>query len=452
MLRRWCLVLLLLWMPGCIARAAGCVVTPVSFQGWQAQEVRNEHVSLLFVPQLGGRLMQVTFDGHPYLFVNPAFRGKYIPPAEAHGGWINYGGDKVWPMPEGTGDEHHWVLASTAIDDLPATFEVIRQDSHCAVQLKGTPDPITGLQLIRTVDLDAASSQISFDAGMRNASLHPIEWSIQSVTQYNVADAHDPETWNRRFWAFTPMNSSSTYPDGFHVRSGLADDPSFQPANGLFRLHWGYFSNEVWLDSSAGWLAVVDGATDFGMVEQFHVDPHGDYPGKATVIFYKNGPSVNFGPSGVATVARPTAADTPFYMEAEINSPIIALAPGQSYVFHTAWHPVHIHRAPIAVTDAGIVTQALSAVRHTATLHLEGNFTPFNNGSLQVVVYGRSGQVLRIQSVTAVHGGDIQALSVDMPVVPDAARVVLQLLDASGQDLGVLDRLVLDAGPGKDAL
>jgi hypothetical protein len=31
------------------------------------------------VPQNGGRLMQVTFAGHPFLFVNPKFTGKYLP-------------------------------------------------------------------------------------------------------------------------------------------------------------------------------------------------------------------------------------------------------------------------------------------------------------------------------------------------------------------------------------
>jgi hypothetical protein len=73
-----------------------CQIHSVVFDGWQAQEVTNDWLRLTFVPQLGGRLMQVAFNGHPFLFVNPQFKGKYISPAEAAGRWINYGGDKIW--------------------------------------------------------------------------------------------------------------------------------------------------------------------------------------------------------------------------------------------------------------------------------------------------------------------------------------------------------------------
>ena len=91
------------------AQQPGCTIHPATYQGWEAQEMSNSQVELTFVPKLGGRLMQVEFDGHPYLFVNPKFAGKYISPDEAKGGWINYGGDKIWPMPEGDSDDYHWV-------------------------------------------------------------------------------------------------------------------------------------------------------------------------------------------------------------------------------------------------------------------------------------------------------------------------------------------------------
>jgi len=87
------------------AEPSTCKIQPVVYEGWQAQQVSNDWVQLTFVPQLGGRLMQVTFNGHPYLFVNPVYKGKYISPAEAAGRWINYGGDKIWPLPEGDDDE-----------------------------------------------------------------------------------------------------------------------------------------------------------------------------------------------------------------------------------------------------------------------------------------------------------------------------------------------------------
>ena len=83
-----------------------CRVSAVNFEGWDAEQLSNEWLRLTIVPQIGGRLMQVEFAGHPYLFVNPKYKGKYIAPPEAAklGRWINYGGDKLWPLPEGQGE------------------------------------------------------------------------------------------------------------------------------------------------------------------------------------------------------------------------------------------------------------------------------------------------------------------------------------------------------------
>jgi hypothetical protein len=84
-----------------------CNIKSTTFEGWDAEEISNEWLQLTIVKQLGGRLMQVSFAGHPYLFVNPKYKGKYIPPTQANGKWFNYGGDKLWPLPEGRDDAEH---------------------------------------------------------------------------------------------------------------------------------------------------------------------------------------------------------------------------------------------------------------------------------------------------------------------------------------------------------
>src|ERR1700746_1336367 len=52
-------------------------IRPMNYKGWNAQEIRNEWVTLTFVPKLGGRLMQVAFGQHEYLFVNRRYEAKY---------------------------------------------------------------------------------------------------------------------------------------------------------------------------------------------------------------------------------------------------------------------------------------------------------------------------------------------------------------------------------------
>src|SRR5262245_14924542 len=87
-----------------------CRVENTEYSGWKAVQMTNPWVKLTIVPQLGGRLMQVTFGGHEYLFVNQQLKGQYFPPevSAAQRRWFNYGGDKIWPMPEGNNDEQHW--------------------------------------------------------------------------------------------------------------------------------------------------------------------------------------------------------------------------------------------------------------------------------------------------------------------------------------------------------
>jgi hypothetical protein len=335
-----------------------CRIESVVFEGWQARQLSNSWVKIVVVPQLGGRVMQVYFEDHPYLFVNAKYKGMYISPEEAakKDRWINYGGDKIWPLPEGSQDEHHWPgPISDLLDDGNYEFTIVSEAPSCKIRLDGPPEPKTGLQYLREIALSSDSPEIRFHAVMKNIADHPIQWSMQSVTQFDTGDPHQPENYNRDFWAFTPANSNSAYFASYQVRDGLADDPSFRVGDGLFCLHWLPLENEVWLDSPAGWLAVVDGAAGYAMIEKFHYVSGGDYPGKATVIFYKNGSIVHLDEQGFPALAPPNGETPVRYMEAELNSPVVSLAAGQTYAMDTEWRPVHIKKpkadaAPIACT------------------------------------------------------------------------------------------------------
>jgi hypothetical protein len=67
--------------------APPCKVETINYKGRQVQQVSNPWVKLIFVPQNGGRLMQVVFDDHPFLLVSPAYAGKYV--SSSHNEWFN---------------------------------------------------------------------------------------------------------------------------------------------------------------------------------------------------------------------------------------------------------------------------------------------------------------------------------------------------------------------------
>src|ERR1700728_2267704 len=418
--------------------SSSCQIHAVVFDGWQAQEVANKWVKLTFVPQLGGRLIQVSLSGHPYLFVNPVYKGKYISPAEAAGRWINYGGDKIWPLPEGNDDEQHWQGASTPLDDGAYALSVLAQGARCTVRLEGPPDPPTGLQYTREISIGSDSPQISFHAITKNFTGHSITWSVQSVSQYNLSDATDPKQYNHEFRVFTPLNPNSGYLLGYHVRDGLANDPSYRVKDGLFQLNWKYLESEVWLDSTAGWIALVDGATQYAMVEKTKHIAGGDYPSKATVIFYKNGPTVQLNEKGMPFLTSTSLEETPYYMEAELNSPMVALGPGETYAFDSNWFPSRLSGEFNTVTEAGLVGKPLAARRTAAGIDLSGNFGVFFPGELKSFLYDEGGLKTSEVPLQAVRPQDPVVLLQNIAAAKNIARVSIHLIDSSGVDRGAL--------------
>ena len=418
--------------------STSCQIHAVVFDGWQAQEVTNEWVKLTFVPQLGGRLMQVSFNGHPYLFVNPVYKGKYISPAEAAGRWINYGGDKIWPLPEGNDDEQHWTGASTPLDDGAYAFSILSQNDRCTVRLEGPPDPPTGLRYTREITIGSDSPEIFFHAITKNITGHSIAWSVQSVSQYDLSDASDPNQYNHDFWAFAPLNSRSSYLNGYHVRDGLANDPSFSVKDGLFRLNWRYLESEVWLDSAAGWIALVDGATHYAMVEKTKHIEGADYPDKASVIFYKNGPTVQLNAQGMPYLTSRNLEETPYYMEAELNSPMAVLTPGETYAMETYWFPSRMSSDLTTVTEAGLVGRPLFAKKSAGKLELSGTFGVFFPGALKAYLYDGSGAETGEVSLQSVQPQDPVQLAQTITTTKNVARVSIHLIDSSGLDRGAL--------------
>ncbi|PYX10079.1 MAG: hypothetical protein DMG88_03760 [Acidobacteria bacterium] len=414
-----------------------CQVRPTNFEGWKAEELSNDWVRLAIVPQLGGRLMQVTFAGHSYLFVNPQYKGKYFPPSNKNNGkWFNYGGDKIWPLPEGRQDEQHWAgPASDVLDDGEYQLKILSQDNICAVRLDGPADPVTGLQYSREISISGDSPQISFHAVMKNASSRPIRWSVQSVTQYDTAASGGG--FNRDFWAFTPVNPQSAYFNGYQVRAGLADDPSFAVDGGLFTLHWQYLENEVWLDSTAGWLAVTDNSTHYAMIERFQYFSGADYPGKASVIFYKNGAALELDNHDLPAIRSSTREESPYYMEAEINSPMIRLTPGESYAMDTQWFPTRAGKDLKGVTDTGIIEHPLAAHSTMKGLRISGWFGVFYPGKLVAHLYDVHGVQLQTIPLQSVDPARAVELHEELEVPQAAERVSIHLID-EGKDHGSL--------------
>jgi len=418
-----------------------CRIQAVDYRGWHAQQLSNQWIQLTAVPQNGGRLMQVEFAGHSFLFVNPKYAGKYLPPTSEQ--WFNYGGDKIWLLPEGNNDEQHWVGNSDILDDGPFSFRILSQGQRCEIELTSPTDPQTGIQFTRTIGINADSPRIQFHVSMKNVTGHTIEWAMQSVSQYDTADPASQSRRNPDFWTFTPANPHSSYLNRYHVRFGPAENPAASVReDGLFALHYVHVAEEFWLDSTAGWLAVVDGSTHFAMIERFHYDENKSYPGKASIIFWTNGAEMRLNAHGEAALSGDDEGQPPYYQEAEINSPLCRLSPGAACSLDTEWFPTRAGDGFHDATEAGIIGQPLRATYlDNGKVKLFGSFGVFFAGQLIAHFYNEHGAGLGTLAVADVNPTRLASLNAEIMPPGKPARVSLHLQDAKGLDHGSLGEI-----------
>ena len=98
------------------------------------------------------------------------------------------------------------------------------------------------------------------------------------------------------------------------------------------------------------------------MVECFEYENTKPYPGKASVIFWTNGPEMRLSSDGAPSISVDPDA-SPYYEEAELNSPMCRLRPDESCAFETEWFPTRAGDEFHGVTDAGILIKPLPDAR-----------------------------------------------------------------------------------------
>ena len=102
---------------------------------------------------------------------------------------------------------------------------------------------------------------------------------------------------------------------------------------------------------------------------------------------------------------------------------------------------------PLAVTNAGVVTQRLSATRHGENTTLNGTFSTFIAGNLTAIFMSGHGTELSRYVLREVHPEENVVLDDHVPFVSDARQVVVKLFDVRGEDHGILDKANIET-PG----
>ena len=144
------------------------------YKGWKTLMLENDLVQLYVVPDIGGRVIQYRFGEKEFFWVNPALVGKTSPQTglDPHGGWMNYGGDKLWPAPQGWDNDQQWPGPPDAVlDGQPYRAEM--EAKRPVILLRSRDDSRSGIRLSRRIRLHPDTTRVSLEATMTNIDNKP---------------------------------------------------------------------------------------------------------------------------------------------------------------------------------------------------------------------------------------------------------------------------------------
>jgi len=419
------------------------------YKGWNVYCLTNGLVSLYVAPDIGGRAIQLQLGDQEYFFVNKDLAGKVLPEDQNNlkAGWANYGGDKVWPGPEGWSNESEWPsIPYYILDGSKFDAEVtVNNSSEVAVRVTSPKDPRSGVQFSRTFHVYAGTTRIKVEQVMRNISRREIRWGIWHLIQNDAADARDPSRPNPDLFMYIPLSPRSKYPLGYHNPYGDVRHPSYEVLEGghMLRAHYLYRVGKAAADCSAGWYAVVNGQKNIGLVESFRYFPELEYPDGASVETWNNGPGIiSRGPFDQTLPDDPK--QNPYILESEVLSPYAKLQPAEEYSFPVYWAPTRLPN-PLRgePTSAGAISEPLKANVKDESVTLEGVFGVFAPGNLEAVFYSVMGEELKHETLQAVDPREVVRLNKSVALPAGAFRVSLLVRDAEGENRGFLGNVIL---------
>jgi len=421
------------------------------YRGWESIALTNGLVEAQIVPDIGGRVIQFKLGDFEYLWVNGNLAGKK-PTADGlapDGGWLNYGGDKLWPAPQGWASDQQWPGPPDAVlDGSPHAAAIVEPAGPtAAVKLTSREDKRSGIQFSRIIRVYDGAARVGFDSTMKNIDTKVRRWGIWQVTQLNAA-GRSGQAFNRDIRCWSPVNPQSIYPRGYSEMFGLVSNPSFRTVRSplgpgrLFSANYKRIVGKVGLDNSAGWVATVDGAAGYAFVERFAYFPGRKYPDDASVEFWMNGVGQYVIGDSIIE-AKEDPVETPYLVESEILSPMAELKPGESYSFHLDWYAARIggNYPVLDCTPFGVTCEEFTAKAAGVKVRLAGRFGVFHPGKAQCVFLDAAGaECGKAALKNPVSPTAPLVVSADVPLPAGAATACLVLTDAPGKTIGEVAR------------
>jgi hypothetical protein len=406
---------------------ASCRVEEGNYRGWHAAFLKNDLISLVAVPDIGGRIMAYDLGPYSYLYIDRDLAGRLFTPEENLGdggmaSWKNYGGDKTWPAPQGWDGEDQWPGPPDPVLDSGRyqLDELTSIDRSAWVRMVSPTGSPTGIQITRQAAIYANSSRVTLNLSFHNISSRPVRWSIWDVTQLRAerVDADGRLGAETRCVVSAPLNPHSRFPRGFQVMFGDQSSPQWQvdPSSGLFLGEYRWEIGKVGLDSRGGWAAFANRAAGYAFVARYTPFPDQEYP--------DDGADVEFWTVGRGEVAGLNYEHSETYlMECELLGPRRWIEPGEVTSLQIEWGACRCPGPIVSVEEAGCAGSKFRAVRQGDRVQLNGTFGVFDRGHLESVWLDEAGLELTRLDMGPVT--PLEAVLLDCAeLVPETARAV----------------------------
>ena len=291
-------------------------------------ELAAPGVEAVVVPQLGGRLLSLRFDGREQLWrdhrllddrFQPRVPVDRAPLGAGFARWQNWGGGKAWPAPQGWERPDAWPGPPDGV--LDAGMHTVLERTGASVRLRSAVEPRTGLRIER--ELHAEPRALVVRSSLRNEAEAPARWAAWEVTQFTF-DERDLASDRARIDVGMAGESEPVVlfePVG-RIRADRIGD--------IVRVPFQQVVGKLGFPRAAGRAELIR-ADGTGVIMTFSVATGGDYVDDAPFQLWMQTPV-----EGPLPGLDGLGADAA-YVELEALSPLTLLAPGEAVGLEVRW-------------------------------------------------------------------------------------------------------------------
>jgi len=382
------------------------------YLGWDLISMQNKWIKLYLIPQIGGGIIQYEMNHYGFFFVNPSLLGRLPGPSRLgeNQSWLNFGGEKIWPWPQGWNSPEQWPGPPDPILDtgVYSLQKEPRSNITPAVTLRSPYDPYTGLQIIKDISLSSSRSEATVKATFCNKSKIPRKWSVWPVCQMNTPDLEEAQNYR----IICPTYSESKFKSGYSVLHGLANNPQnkIDDYNNLI-VEYQYLVGKVGLDSRTGWLAYLDRKRGRVFVLMFDYQSNEIYPDSTSVHIWTQGRGNIYSRNRIIDYQNDLVLNPP-YVEMELLSPLKLILPGDSFQFsyRMLCSIIPVCETIKRISNYGIVALPLTLSIRKTIVNLTAKYGFFSDGKIKISIEKSSvGKILCLYETTVspARGADI---------------------------------------------